>query len=85
MTEEKKDDDDVPRIGKDGGEEKQPTQRLEDLNRPPTHFAIPAENVKAVIEFLENEPWKCTVKDAVRMLNGINAGTPLVLGPKTNQ
>lgn len=81
MADDKKDDD-VPRIG---SEEKEPTQRLEDMNRPPTHFAMRAEVVQDVIDFLENQPWNCTVKQAVELLNGINTGTPLVLGPKTNQ
>jgi hypothetical protein len=80
MADDKKDDDDVPRIGKD-----EATQRLEDMNRPPTHFAMPAKVVQDVIGFLENKPWKCTVKQAVELLHGINTGTPLVLGPKTNQ
>ena len=84
MTDEKKDDN-VTKIDKDSGEDKPASQRLADLNRPPTHFAISAEKVKAVVDFLENKPWDCTVKEAVRLLNGINQGEPLVLGPKTNQ
>ena len=84
MTDEKKDDENVPRIGKEDDEDKSATQRL-DLDRPPTHFAIPADKVQEVIEFLENEPWKCTVKQAVRLMQKINTGTPLVLGPKANQ
>ena len=90
MAEDKDDQtktDDVPRIGKgDGDEEKQPAQRLEDLNRPPTHFAIPAATMQSVTGFLEDKPWNCTVKEIVQLLHEINtAGTPLVLGPKTNQ
>ena len=90
MAEDKDDqkgDDDVPRIGKgdDKDTEKKPTQRL-DPNAPPTHFAIPAATMQSVIGFLENKPWKCTVKEVVQLLHEINtAGTPLVLGPKTNQ
>ncbi len=64
------------------GKEAEPTQKL-DLNAPPTHFALPAQAVRELAEHLEGEPWRVTVKQAMKLLRLLEGGTPLVLGPKT--
>lgn len=78
--EKKKDetkDDNVPRIGKGGEDQKkEPTQKL-NPNAPPTHFAIRANVATALLKLLGKLPHK----KVRHLIQGIEDGTPLVLGP----
>lgn len=72
-----KKDGDVPRIGKDDEQQKEePTQRL-DPNAPPSHYAIRANVAAALLKLLGKLPHK----KVRHLIQGIEEGTPLALGP----